>query len=284
MLMQFFKQYRVLLISLILVLAGLHLISSSIDDPENAGFFARMVYTIYEPIYKVTSLPFQKAGSAMSNLSSIATLREQNAKLAQQNKALQKQVNEYSELAQAAERYRLLLSLKETTPDLISYARIIARPSTQEYRVVVVDKGEKDGVTLNTAVVTPKGLVGHVVATAPYASKVLLITDANSSVAALVQRTRANTIIKGQSSDRLKVRYLSRSEDVAFGDLVVTSGLGGIFPKGVVIGAIEKVSKEDFGIYQDAQILPAVDLDQIEEVALVHVKATTAQTLLPEPE
>ena len=162
-------------------------------------------------------------------------------------------------------------------------ANVIARPPTGEYRILVLDKGAKDGVRQKMAVVSPKGLVGHVVQTARYASKTLLITDANSSVPAIVQRTRANTIVKGQSSGTLKLKFLQRNEDVAFGDVVVTSGLGGIFPKGIVIGTVSRVTKEDFGVYQDAEVSPDVDLELIEEVALLGAPST-GQEELEEPQ
>ena len=269
MIRQLLKQYRILLIALVLFLVGLHLVSSNIDDPKNTGFFGRMILTIYEPIYKLINYPFFKASNAVGGLTSLTTLREEKAQCDQQMNNLQVEVNRLAELAAAAERYAALLQLNRKIPEIVANAQVIARPPSGEYRVLVLDKGEKDGVTMKMAVVTPKGLVGHIVQTAPWASKVLLITDANSSVPAIVQRTRANAIVKGQSSDTLKLKFLQRSEDVAYGDIVVTSGLGEVFPKGIVIGTISKVTKEDFGVYQDAEVSAEVDLDRIEEVALL---------------
>lgn len=284
MMRQFLKQYRVLLISLVLVLVGLHLVSSSIDDPKNAGFFGRMILTIYEPIYKTISYPFSKADSAMSNLTSITSMRAENAKLVEQNKALQMEVNRLSELALAAERYSAILDIKQANPNYVKAAKVIARPPSGEYRVLALDKGEKDGIQNKMTAITPKGLVGHVVQTMPYASKILLITDANSSVPAIVQRTRANAIVKGQSKSLLKLKFLQRNEDVAFGDVVVTSGLGGIFPKGLVIGKVAKVIKEDFGVYQNAEVEPVINLELVEEVVLVKNENPMVSDLMEEPE
>ena len=277
----FLKQYKVLLTALVLVLLGLHLVSSSIDDPKNAGFFARMVYTIYEPIYKVISYPFAKIGGTVTNLAHISTLTEENRKLEDQVEELTAKLGQYSELALAAERYKSLLELKETRPDLVTYARIIARPSSGEYRIVVIDKGRNDGIQKNMAVITHEGLVGHVAEVAAYASKVMLITDANSSVPATVQRTRANAIVEGISADYCKLTYLQRSDEVAPQDIVVTSGLGGVFPKGIIIGEVSKINKADIGIFQDAHIRTAVPLDRIEEVAVLKTDDLGAQELLP---
>lgn len=283
---EFFKQYKTLLISLVLVLVGLHMVSSSIDDKQNAGFFGRMVLTIYEPIYKVINYPFGKVGGAVSNFTSISSMKEENENLVGQNRELQEEVNRLSELTLEVQRHAALLTLpeklklKENKPKIVAIARVIARPSSKEYKILVIDRGEKDGVKIKMAVVTEKGLVGHVVQTAPYASKVLLITDANSSVPAIIQSCRANTIAKGQSMDAMKLKFLQRNEDVAYGDIVITSGLGGIFPKGLVIGKISKVSKDESKMYLDVEVASNLNLDRVEEVALLAPPEKGVQNLL----
>jgi rod shape-determining protein MreC len=281
MMRQFLSQYKALLLALLLILIGLHLFSSSVDEPENLGFVGRMVLTIYEPIYKIIQFPFTKASGAVSSFTSVGAIQLQNEQLLAENAELKEKLQVFSELAGAAERYGQLLELKSRHPELVTYARIIARPASTEYRVFVIDKGEKDGASVNMSVVTPDGLVGHVVQTAPYASKVMLVTDAGSSVAATIQRTRANSLVQGQSFDDLKLKFLSRNEDVAVGDVVVTSGLGGVFPKGITVGSVSVVNKEDFGIFQDAEVKPAVDLARVEEVALLKVEQLGATELLP---
>lgn len=281
MIRDFIRQYRTLLIAVTLVLVGLHLVSSSIDDPKNAGFFGRMVLTIYEPIYKMMNYPFAKAGGMVTSVVSLSAGKVDSTQLMELNQQLQKQVNDLSERAAAADRYEKLLELKETQPKLVTYARIIARPPSGEYRVMVIDKGSSDGIKPKMAVITEKGLVGHVFQTSSYASKILLITDANSSVPAVVQRTRSNTIVEGQSTDKCALAFLHRSEDIGEGDIVVTSGLGGIFPKGLIIGSVTSVTREDFGIFLKAEVQPTVNLDLVEEVALLQVEALGAKELLP---
>ena len=130
---EFLRQYRALLISLALVLAGLHIISSSIDDKTNAGFFGRLVLTIYEPIYKVINFPFGKVGGAVSNYTSVSTIRQEYDHLIERNKELEKKVHLLTEKVLEVQRHANLLSIpenlnfKENKPAIIIKNKISIR-------------------------------------------------------------------------------------------------------------------------------------------------------------
>jgi rod shape-determining protein MreC len=118
-------------------------------------------------------------------------------------------------------------------------------------------------------VIAPEGVVGQILKTAPYHSTVLLITDYSSAIDAIVQRTRAKAIVEGRGENRCQLKYLLRSEDVIAGDVAITSGLGGNFPKGLMVGEIRKVEKKEHGIFQYAELVPSVDLTKLEEVLVI---------------
>jgi rod shape-determining protein MreC len=118
-------------------------------------------------------------------------------------------------------------------------------------------------------VIAPEGVVGQILKTAPYHSTVLLITDYSSAIDAIVQRTRAKAIVEGRGENRCQLKYLLRSEDVSVGDVAITSGLGGNFPKGLMVGEIRKVEKMEHGIFQYAELVPSVDLTKLEEVLVI---------------
>jgi len=118
-------------------------------------------------------------------------------------------------------------------------------------------------------VIAPEGVVGQILKTAPYHSTVLLITDYNSAIDTIVQRTRAKAIVEGRGENRCQLKYLLRTEDVIVGDVVVTSGLGGNLPKGLMVGEIRKVDKREHGIFQYAELVPSVDLTKLEEVLVI---------------
>ena len=114
-----------------------------------------------------------------------------------------------------------------------------------------------------------KGSSARSLKPSPYYSTVLLITDYNSAIDAIVQRTRAKAIVEGKGENRCQLKYLLRIEDVVVGDIVVTSGLGGNFPKGLMVGEIKKVDKKEHGIFQYAELVPSVDLTKLEEVFVI---------------
>jgi rod shape-determining protein MreC len=134
---------------------------------------------------------------------------------------------------------------------------------------VTIDKGEKQGLRKGMAVISPEGVVGQILKTSPDYATVLLITDYNSGIDAIVQRTRAKGIVEGKEGNRCQLKYLLRTEDVEPGDVVITSGLDGKFPKGLMVGEIQEIDKRHFGVFQYAELVPKVDLARLEEVFVI---------------
>jgi rod shape-determining protein MreC len=135
---------------------------------------------------------------------------------------------------------------------------------------VVIDKGSVDGVMEGMPVVVAEGVVGRVIRSAPHDSRVLLLTDASSAVASLVQRNRTRGVVRGQG-DILTLDFALRQKDIEVGDRIVTSGTGGVFPKGLVIGEVTRTAREQYGLFQTVTVSSAVDFARLEEV-LVLVK------------
>jgi rod shape-determining protein MreC len=118
-------------------------------------------------------------------------------------------------------------------------------------------------------VVSPEGIVGHVLQTSPHSAKILLVIDFNSSVDALIQRSRAKGVVEGNGESLCRLKYAPRTQDIQPGDTVVTSGLGGRYPKGLLVGKISKVDKKSYGLFQQAEIVPSVDFAKLEEVFVI---------------
>ena len=137
------------------------------------------------------------------------------------------------------------------------------------FQSCLLDKGSADGIRKGMAVVTPLGVVGQVVSATNHSAKVLLITDANSGVDVLVQRTRARGILSGSLENVTIMKYVKRSEDIQEGDRLITSGLDAVFPKGLMVGTVVKVRKQNLGLFQHVEVMPAVSPAQIEEVLVV---------------
>ncbi len=152
-------------------------------------------------------------------------------------------------------------------------ASIIARSASSWFQSSLLDKGSDDGVRKGMAVVTPLGAVGQVVAVTARTAKILLLTDPNSGVDVLLQRTRARGIVSGSLDNGTILKYVKRSEDVQVGDRLITSGVDGIFPKGVLVGTVTKVRKQTLGLFQFIEVIPAVAISRTEEVLVVKAEA-----------
>lgn len=168
-------------------------------------------------------------------------------------------------------KLRQMLDFRSQLPSKPVTASIIANSASSWFQGCVLDKGSADGVRKDMAVVTPLGVVGKVVSVTPRSAKVILLTDANSGIDVLVQRTRSRGIVSGSLESGLVLKYMKRSEDIQPGDRLITSGLDGVFPKGLMVGTVIKVNKQHLGLFQFVEVLPAVQSSRAEEVLVVGV-------------
>ncbi|OIO37956.1 MAG: rod shape-determining protein MreC [Candidatus Omnitrophica bacterium CG1_02_46_14] len=179
---------------------------------------------------------------------------------------------QFQELKLENNRLTRLLGLKSAIPAQIRhsiFSRVILRSSLGWNRIILIDKGTRQGIKPNRLVLSESSVIGKVVLCGPAISQVLLISDPKSRLGAVIQRTRQEGLLFGTSFGDCHMKYISIDTEVKSGDTVVTAGFGGFFPKGLPIGTVERVWKEPGQIYQVAQIRPLMDLNQIEEVAVI---------------
>ena len=229
----------------------------------------------------ITALaPFQRAASwagdciqgMVTNVKEIMEVHEQNKMLRSEVEELRIQNIKANEYAAENIRLRELLSYKHSAIqfDLV-VARVIGREPTTWTRMIVIDRGTQHGVQKNMAVVTSRGLVGAVTEAGPISSKVELILDPRAAAGALIQRSRVAGVVKGTPDDSMHPRLVNvpKNEDIIVDDIVVTSGFGGIYPKGIMIGKVASVKNDGGGLLQYAVINPAVDFQRLEDVAVI---------------
>jgi len=241
--------------------------------------FNRRYISYYRPGRIAVSViaPFQKASSK-----SILFLRDIwyhyffLVHAAEENDALKKALDKsfeknvrYREITLSNSRLRSLLNFEKTMTDPVLSAEVIGKDPSPWFKTVLIDKGKHDGVERGMAVVVPKGIAGQITEVSSHYSKVLLIIDPNSAVDALVQSDRARGIIKGDAAGELSFKYVLRKHDIAIGELVVSSGLDGVFPKGLAVGQVSGVFKPKAGIFQEVTVTPYVDFEKLEEVLVV---------------
>lgn len=168
------------------------------------------------------------------------------------------------------EELRRLLEFKAAHPEFsMLAANIIGREPSTLIQSLILDRGSEDGIQKGMPVVTARGLVGQVVEVYPQASRVLLIIDATSSVTARIQKSRATGLVQGTPQRGLVMRFIPQEAEVEVGDILLTAGLGGRFPRGLVIGQVTAVSRSDVEVFQEAEVRPSVDFNRLEIVMII---------------
>lgn len=215
--------------------------------------------------------------STITNIAELGSLRETNKRLNQQIITLKAQVRELEALRQENQRLREMLDFKNSHSQFkLIGASIIGKDPNNIFSIFTVDKGLSNGVRKNMPVITSKGLVGQVMEVGDTWAKVLPICDQRSSVSIIINRTRDAGILKGSIDARL-IGQISPEAAVVEGDDVITSGMGGIYPKGLFIGKVSYISTESIQLLREIWVEPAVDFQKLEEVFIID-----HDTVLPE--
>jgi rod shape-determining protein MreC len=192
-------------------------------------------------------------GVPESSIAAVEFLQKENVMLKQRIVELQQENHQMKEIASANERFKQLLEFREKISHPTIAAEVIGQDPSSWFRSVTINKGEKEGAQKGMAVISPAGVIGQILKTAPHYAVVLLLTDYNSAIDSIIQRTRAKAIVEGRGENRCQLKYLLRTEGVIVGDSVVTSGLSGNFPKGLMVGEVRKVDKKGHGVFQYAR-------------------------------
>ncbi|HCW51715.1 MAG TPA: rod shape-determining protein MreC [Clostridiales bacterium] len=207
----------------------------------------------------------------LSDIRAISQLRRENESLRAKAEAYDAALHRLRELEIENERLRALLGFSEAVPFDYVVADVIARNPDNWFSRVTIDRGARHGIAKDMPVVTSQGLVGRVVAVSTNVSFVQLLTDRECGVGALVQSSRDAGIVKGQGSQSslLRMMFFEREAEVGEGDALVTSGLGEVYPPGLFIGRVVKITTEQHGLIKYAAVRPGVDFGSLEEVLVI---------------
>ena len=235
---------------------------------------AEAVSLALSPFQRVVAWVGSQVDYVAGNIWEIATVHQQNKMLRNEVDQLRVQNLQAGEMAAENARLRALLGYKQTATqfDMVA-ASVIGRESATWSSMITVNRGSLEGVTKNMPVVTEKGLVGRIIEAGPNSSKVQLILDPRSSVGTLVQRpeSRVAGIVKGDLENFAMPRMVNipKTADVKEEDIIITSGYGGVFPKGIVVGKISAIKNEPGGLLKYGVIEPAVDFQKLEDVEII---------------
>jgi rod shape-determining protein MreC len=182
---------------------------------------------------------------------------------------LQNELFSYKEQIKENDRLRQLIKYGIELPRKKIIARVVSWDSADDYKVVRINRGLKDGVKLQSVVASADGLVGYVYRLTDHYADVLTILDANNRVDGVVERLRSHGILEGYSRGRCIMKYVNRTEPIILNDIVLSAGLGNVYPKGLKIGYISRIERESYGSTQHIEVTPIVNFSKLEEVIVL---------------
>jgi rod shape-determining protein MreC len=257
----------------LLLIFALHLLSAGVRPDSRASKPSLLLLEALRPAQVAESAMTDDAAGFIHNYFDLVGVRQENLRLRQQIAQLQGQQARMAELEAENQHLADLLELREALGTAAVGANVIGSDATGLSRTLVLAEGQDEGLRRDMAVISIDGVVGKIIAVSRSASRVLLINDHNSALDAFDQRSRARGIIAGVVDDGMIMKYVDRSEDIKPADTIVTSGLDGIFPRGLLVGSVTRVSQEGPGLFLNVEVRPAVDFRKLEQVLILTATA-----------
>ena len=266
---KYLKEYRFYITLFLFLLIPVIAIDTSTRAPRDFKIHDQIVIAITAPIQGIISWTLDHLVMGFQNYIYLLGTRDENVTLLDENRKLLNIISNLKETEQENIRLRRLLQFQEKFNLKTVVARVIAKDVSTEFRTIRINRGENAGIRKDMAVITNEGTVGRILRTTRNSADIVTVLDMLSAVDAIVERSRARGIVEGLTDEICVLRYTLRTDDVQLGDILITSGLGGIFPKGIPIGVVSKVNRKAFGITQEIEIHPNVDFTKLEEVLVV---------------
>jgi rod shape-determining protein MreC len=270
----FVSRHRALFILLGVMVAQLLLLSVQITRNHNVRLIQVWAVGTFEPFERALHWTVKTTTDSWRSYSGLWNTQQQNQELRAELAAARSQILDLSQQAGEAERLRALLEFKNQLPFQTLAAEVIASSPGERSNAIYIGKGAEDGISPDLAVITPSGVVGKIVAVFPHSAQVLLITDSSSGVGCILEKSRIQGVLKGIGQNLGQLHYVMNKQPVTEGEMVLTSGLDQIYPKGLPVGAVVRITEGN--IYQNIVVKPAASLDRLETV-LVAIKAISAE-------
>ncbi len=233
--------------------------------------------SVFAPAFKLLASARDSFAQFESNVKQLTALRERNASLEGENAQLRAELQTFRNLESENAQLREALKFQKASSFKLLAARVVAREPSSWWQYVTIDRGQRDGIEPNVAVITTRGLLGKVAIVNPGSSKIVLIGDENCRVSAVLEGTDEPGIVLGKPTEtgamRCHMTFLSRTARIEPGQRVYSSGLGGVFPAGLLLGEVAQLlsgtESGNFGLYREVVVEPAADLAEIRDVFVV---------------
>lgn len=272
--LQFLRRNRILLVSGAFLIVSASLILKTSGARVRTDWLGSLLLETLAPVQRVLVTVGQATVNVWNGAADLFSARTEVVALRERVRGLEQEAARAGEVAVENERLRGLLDLRQQVSGDLVTARVIGRDATGRSHTLLVDRGEADGLFAGAAVLAPDGIVGQIFQVSAHAARVLLISDHNSGVDALGQRSRVRGIAEGTVDGDVNLKFIKRTDDVQAGDKIVTSGLDGIFPKGFLVGTVTNIDKRGQSIFQTIEVTPMVAFDRLEEVMVTRGPVT----------
>lgn len=266
---QYLRQYRLYITLFVFVLIPILALDTQSRSPKEFRFADRWIVGLTSPLQTAISWILDRGVDVAQNYLFLLSVRRENTALLEENRRLLASIVSLSEEQLENRRLRKLLKFQEEFQISQITARVIGKDASSEFRSVRINRGEAAGIRKDMAVVTADGVVGRVVRTAEHTADVVTILDLLSATDVISKRSRARGIVEGMTDELCQLKFALRTDDLEPGDLLITSGLGGIFPRGVPVGVVSQVKRPPYGITQEVEVRPNVDFSKLEEVQVI---------------
>jgi rod shape-determining protein MreC len=261
---------------LAVVVGHIILISAQVSSKSGVPVLEQVIFGVFAEVQRGASTVVSGFRGAWSGYVALRRVQEENETLRRELARAEIQLQEQRARADRSRGLERLLDLRERVNLETTAAEVIAAGATPDFRTLTIDKGAGDGVRTDMAVIAPAGVVGRIVVPSRRAAKVQLLIDRNAAAGALIERSRAQGVAVGAGDGWLRIAYVTEIDDVVVGDTVVTSGIDGIYPKGLIIGTVDQVTKNG-PAYKEIRVRPAVEFSSIEEVLVVLTPAPSVE-------
>lgn len=236
---------------------------------KDISVFESFLIEAFAPIQRGTMSMKEKITHMFDHYILIVDTSKKNEQLTKKVETLENKIFELNEVEKENERLKQLLQFGKEIPRQKVLAQVVSWDSSNEFKVLRINKGRTHGLKNMSPVITMDGLVGYVYRLSKNYADILTILDQNNRVDSIVARTRSHGIVEGIGDFQCRLKYVTRTEMVEVDDEVVTAGLGNIYPKGIRIGKITQIDKENYGITQSIEIQPSVNFHKLEEVVVL---------------
>ena len=265
----FSKKMIMIVGAIILIAVNIIILSVNSQDRTPSTRTGQVALFFISPFQEFASNGIRFVQNIWRNYFDLVGISQENDNLVKALKIANEKNNSLRELELSHSRLQSLLEFKPDLKRQVTAAAVVGKDPSPWLKTVVIDKGTDEGVQRGMPVVTPDGIAGLVIDASTGYAKVLLITDQNSAVDALTQSARVRGVVKGEFSGKLRLDYVLRRHDITEGDIIISSGLDGAFPKGLRIGYVHEVNKPNSGIFQEVSVTPYVDFEKLEEVLVI---------------